>query len=119
MEGTAVGRSKNKLSSKDILIQAALTIESSYWIKGEEHVGISGRDLEEAEETGKKFITLPPLPDQWMTAVTGVCSVGAISLVVATKRKEVLRGYDELADCDLATRKAGEALADVLRDERK
>lgn len=120
MEGAAVAGKSTKLTAKDVLIEACDKIEATYWVQGAEFKRADENTYaaDQLKISGQKFIPIV-MAGGYNTLVTGVCSVGAISLAVATRTKTPLTSFEDLARRDPATYKAGEALADVLRAQSK
>lgn len=112
---------KKVLPAREILAQARDTIASTYWIQGEE------ADIWENEEDfnwflarnsdhqPSKFVEVLVGPRE-KAKVTGVCSIGAMSLAHATLRNTRFVSFDELWTRDFQTRLAAEALAATIRE---
>lgn len=127
------------INAREILRQAGDYIESSFWIQDDQidnnkfmwesvttagtynwepslsdHpvVAVKAGDVEDVEDSGFESAAGAKV----YSAVTGVCSIGALALANAAFRDDYYRPYEELCRHNFDTRLAGEVLAQVIQD---
>lgn len=105
------------VDAREVLTQALEIITNSYWIAGIEVRGDGPvYETEDLIPADLKHLTVKAMGGY--IAVTGACSVGAISLAASICGKQSLSTYGDRAVWDSASRVAAEALAWAIHQKR-
>ena len=116
---------KPQHNAKAILTEALDTIKATFWVAGKEFdfalVSVWD-DLDKAIEARvdddvQSYAGTVVHEGNKKVKVTGVCSIGAISIANCTLYDEPIQPWDSIAQWDLETWKAGAALAMTILDE--
>lgn len=112
------------ITARDVLTQAAETIDASFWVKRTE-LSFSPRLPSGGGWWDNKIIrvkaaalTSPRYTMGGEVAIKGVCSVGAISLARALKGETEIESFGPLSERDLPTYLAAAALAWAMSDDK-
>lgn len=109
-------------TARQILTEALATIEATYWVKKAEYIWKSERTRSQKEPIkvskigrGLSRSYLSSATDLKDDGIVGVCSIGAMSLAITVLGDSTLQSFTALAENNFEAKKAGHALASVVR----